>query len=101
MRGTEPRPGLRAGEKGPCATRAPAPATSNDYCEVTERDPRDSPRKEQGAGAGAGTHFRACAFGADGLRGRGFKERAGLSLPARDLVWEREWKPRTGMDVSA
>lgn len=84
MRETEPGPGLRAGEKRPCATRAPAPATSNDYCEVTERDPRDSPRKEQGAGAG--THFRACAFGADGLRGRGLKERAGLSLPARDLV---------------
>lgn len=81
-RGTEPGPGLRAGERPPCATRAPTPATSNDYCEVTER----SQRLPTEPGAGAGTHFRACAFGADELRGRGFKGGAGLSLPACDPV---------------
>lgn len=52
-RGTEPEPGLRAGERRPCAARAPTPATGNDYCEVTEREIPETPHGTGGRGGDA------------------------------------------------
>lgn len=82
----------------PCPARAPAPATGNDYCEVTEPGRARTSRK---MGRGWGRTLALVRFALTGAEGRGFTGVGGAFVDRVVWIPNQYRKQVVGVGVSA